>query len=428
MKTVNFLYGRTTFDLEVPDDTPVLTSNVDALKSDKDGYEIVKEAMDHPIDSPHLYELAKGKPDCTIIISDHTRPVPSQDILPHMIRELRCGNPDIKITLLVATGFHRPTTVEELRGKLGDALYEEFKDNIIVHDAHDPSKNIKIGNLPSGPDCIIDKVAYNASLLVAEGFIEAHFFAGFSGGRKSVLPGICDAVTVMGNHCGEFIASPYARTGILDKNPIHEDMVAAAEMAKLAFICNVVIDEDKKTVAAFAGNFKTAHRKGVDFLSGYCAVKPAPADIVITTNGGYPLDQNLYQSPKAVATAEACCKDGGVIIMCASCIDGMGGTHFEKLIVNGSVEEIDEYLSKIPPKETIPEQWCAQIYSRILKKHTVILVTTYLDHDLVRKANMIPASSPDEALQKAYDLVGKDASVVVIPDGVAVLAVKEGQA
>ena len=294
MKTVNFLYGRTTFDLEVPDDTPVLTSNVDALKSDKDGYEIVKEAMDHPIDSPHLYELAKGKPDCTIIISDHTRPVPSQDILPHMIRELRCGNPDIKITLLVATGFHRPTTVEELKGKLGDALYEEFKDNIIVHDAHDPSKNIKIGNLPSGPDCIIDKVAYNASLLVSEGFIEAHFFAGFSGGRKSVLPGICDAVTVMGNHCGEFIASPYARTGILDKNPIHEDMVAAAEMAKLAFICNVVIDEDKKTVAAFAGNFKTAHRKGVDFLSGYCAVKPAPADIVITTNGGYPLDQNAY--------------------------------------------------------------------------------------------------------------------------------------
>ena len=328
MKTVNFLYGRTTFDLEVPDDTPVLTSNVDALKSDKDGYEIVKEAMDNPIDSPHLYELAKGKPDCTIIISDHTRPVPSQDILPHMIRELRCGNPDIKITLLVATGFHRPTTVEELRGKLGDALYEEFKDNIVVHDAHDPSKNIKIGNLPSGPDCIIDKVAHNASLLVAEGFIEAHFFAGFSGGRKSVLPGICDAVTVMGNHCGEFIASPYARTGILDKNPIHEDMVAAAEMAKLAFICNVVIDEDKKTVAAFAGNFKTAHRKGVDFLSGYCAVKPAPSDIVITTNGGYPLDQNAYQCPKGMSAAEATVNDGGVIIMLATCQDGHGGESY----------------------------------------------------------------------------------------------------
>lgn len=181
-------------------------------------------------------------------------------------------------------------------------------------------------------------------------------------------------------------------------------------------------------IAAFAGDLEQAHEKGVSFVRSLAQCPCTTGDIVITSNGGYPLDQNLYQSPKAVATAEACCREGGVIIMCASCIDGMGGTHFEKLIVKGSVEEIDEYLSKIPPKETIPEQWCAQIYSRILKKHTVILVTTYLDHDLVRKANMIPASSPDEALQKAYDLVGKDASVVVIPDGVAVLAVKEGQA
>ena len=152
---------------------------------------------------------------------------------------------------------------------------------------------------------------------------------------------------------------------------------------------------------------------------------PVPADIVITSNGGYPLDQNLYQSPKAVATAEACCKEGGVIIMCCSCVDGMGGTHFEKLIVRGTVDEIDAYLSKIPPKESISEQWCAQIYSRILKKHKVILVTTYLDHDLVRKANMIPASTPDEALEMAYEMMGRDAKVVVIPDGVAVLAVKE---
>jgi len=122
MKTVKFFYNRTTYDLNVPDDTPVLTSRVDELKSDKNGLEIVKEAMENPIDSPRLCELAKGKPDCVIIISDHTRPVPSKDILPNMIQELREGNPDIKISLLVATGFHRPTTVEELRGKLGDEL------------------------------------------------------------------------------------------------------------------------------------------------------------------------------------------------------------------------------------------------------------------------------------------------------------------
>ena len=150
MKTVNFLYGKTTLNLDVPDNTPVLTSNLDELSSDKSGYDIVAEAMEHPIDSPRLFELAKDKPDCTIIISDHTRPVPSQDILPHMIRELRMGNPDIRITLLVATGFHRPTSIDELKSKLGDALYEEFKDNIVVHDAHDPEQNGKVGQLPSG--------------------------------------------------------------------------------------------------------------------------------------------------------------------------------------------------------------------------------------------------------------------------------------
>ena len=179
---------------EVPDDTPVLTSNVDKLVSDRAGIDIVRESMMNPIDSPRLSELAKGKPDCVIIISDHTRPVPSKDILPVMLEELRLGNPDIKVKLLVSTGFHRSTTVEELKFKLGDDLYNEFKDNIVVHDAHNPSTNIKVGSLPSGPDCIIDKVAMETSLLVSEGFIEPHFFAGFSGGRKSILPGVADAV------------------------------------------------------------------------------------------------------------------------------------------------------------------------------------------------------------------------------------------
>ena len=146
---------------------------------------------------------------------------------------------------------------------------------------------------------------------------------------------------------------------------------------------------------------------------------------MVTSNGGYPLDQNLYQSPKAVSTAEVCAGEDGVIIMCCSCCDGMGGTNFERLITLGTPEEIDAYLSKIPPKETIAEQWCPQIYSRILRKHTVIVVTTFLDHEMVRRANMIPASSLDEALKMAYERKGSDADVVVIPDGVSVMVVKE---
>jgi len=422
MKTVNFLYGQTAFSLDVPDDTPVLTSHVDELKSDKPGMAIVEEALQHPIDSPLLSELAKGKPDCTIIISDHTRPVPSQDILPPMIAQLRQGNPDIKITLLVATGYHRPTTVEELRGKLGDSLYEEFKDNIVVHNAHDPSTNVKVGVLPSGPDCIIDKVAASASLLVSEGFIEPHFFAGFSGGRKSILPGVADAVTVMGNHCSKFIDSPYARTGIIDKNPIHEDMVAAAKMAKLVFICNVVIDEDKKTVAAFAGNLETAHRQGVDFLSRYCVVKPAPADIVITTNGGYPLDQNAYQCPKGLSAGEATVKEGGCIIMLATCSDGTGGDSYYHSIADAeSVDAFYQQCLATAQEDTVPDQWCSQIWCRILRKHKVFFVADKEQKDMVNGLKAEYCETLDEAYAKARALMGENASLTCIPNGVSVV-------
>ncbi|MBR2560524.1 MAG: nickel-dependent lactate racemase [Eubacterium sp.] len=422
MKTVKFFYEKTTMNLEVPDDTPVLTSGVDRLASDKDGIDIVREAMENPINSPKLSELAKGKPDCVIIISDHTRPVPSKDILPNMLRELREGNPDIDITLLVATGFHRPTTIDELRGKLGDELYEEFKDKIVVHDAHDPSKNVKVGVLPSGPDCILDKVAVETSLLVAEGFIEPHFFAGFSGGRKSILPGIADAVTVMGNHCSKFIDDPHSRTGILDGNPMHEDMVAAAKMAKLAYIVNVVIDENKKTVAAFAGEFETAHRKGCDFIGEYVCVKPAYADIVITTNGGYPLDQNAYQSPKGMTAGEATVNDGGVIIMLSSCIDGNGGDFFYHIIADEpDIETAYQKFLATPQEETRPDQWCSQIFARIARKYRVIFVADPAQKDMIEGLKVTYAPDLDTAYKLAREWKGEDATLTCIPNGISVV-------
>ena len=422
MKKVEFFYADTTFSLDVPDDTPVLTSNVDRLASDKEGIDIVREAMENPINSPRLSELAKGKPDCVIIISDHTRPVPSKDILPNMVRELKEGNPDIKITLLVSTGFHRQTTVDELKAKLGDELYEQFKDNIVVHDAHDPSRNVKVGQLPSGPDCILDKVAMDASLLIAEGFIEPHFFAGFSGGRKSILPGIADAVTVMGNHCSKFIDDPHSRTGILDGNPMHEDMLAAARMSKLAYIVNVVIDEDKKTVAAFAGEFETAHRKGCDFISDYVCVKPEYADIVITTNGGYPLDQNAYQSPKGMSAGEATCNDDGVIIMLGSCTDGTGGDFFYHIIADEpDIETAYQKFLATPQEETQPDQWCSQIFARIARKYHVIFVADPAQKEMIEGLKVTYAPDLDTAYKMAREIKGEDASLTCIPNGISVV-------
>ena len=413
-------YGNTFIDFD-EGDANVLRSKIDELKAEGSGLEIVKKAMANPIDSPRLCELAKGKKNCVIIISDHTRPVPSKDILPNMFAELKEGNPDIEITLLVSTGFHRPTTEAELRAKLGDEIYESSK--IVVHDCFDPDSNTQIGILPSGAPCVIDKVAVETELLVSEGFIEPHFFAGFSGGRKSVLPGVCDKVTVLGNHCSKFIDSEFARTGVLDGNPLHTDMLAAAKFAKLAYIVNVVIDEDKKTVAAFAGNYVTAHRAGCDFLLSYAKVEPKPADIVITSNGGAPLDQNLYQCVKSMTAAEATCNPGGVIIECSYCADGHGGEGFYRSLKDcESAQAFYDQCMATPQEKTIPDQWESQILARVLIKHTVIMVTRPEIKTMVEDMKMKYAASLEEALEMAHALGKK--SLSVIPNGISVIVKK----
>jgi len=412
-------YGKEWLELEIPG-CAVLRSRVDQLAAEEPGIEIVRRAMAAPIGTPRLKELAKGKKSCTIIISDHTRPVPSKDIIPLMLEELREGQPDIDITLLVATGFHRGTVPEELVNKLGAEVAEHEK--IVVHDCRDAASNVKIGVLPSGADLVIDRAAVECDLLVAEGFIEPHFFAGYSGGRKSVLPGVCDKVTVMGNHCAAFIDSPYARTGILEGNPLHIDMVDAARQAKLAYIVNVIIDEDKKTVAAYAGDFEQAHEAGVRFLEGYCKVKAVPADIVITTNGGAPLDQNVYQSVKGLTAAAATAKEGGVLIMCAALADGHGGEGFYKLLRDcESAEQLYDDIMKVPQNETWPDQWEVQIMARILKRNTVIYVSDPKRKRLLEDMKIRYAEDLGEALALARELKGKDASITVVPNGVSVV-------
>lgn len=285
-------YSKDGIDFDLPENSEVLISDISELKSDKSEDDIVLEAMANPYGGVKLGELAKDAKTAVIICSDHTRPVPSKHIIPFMLREMREANPDIDIKLVIATGFHRPTTREELINKFGQEIVDN--ETIVIHDSKNPDENIDIGVLPSGAHCVLDKAVKDADLVVSEGFIEPHFFAGFSGGRKSILPGVVSETTVLGNHCAEFIASDYARTGVLEGNPIHKDMVAAAEMAGLKYIVNAVIDGEKKAVAAFAGDPFEAHGAGTDFLSGYCRVKPEKkGDIVITTNGGYPLDQNV---------------------------------------------------------------------------------------------------------------------------------------
>lgn len=297
LTVVKFPYGHSHLELNLPQDRlqAVLVSAAHNYCPSASEDELVAQAMAAPINSPPLALLAQGRKKIVYLASDHTRPVPSRVIFPAMEKEIFEGNPEADLTIVVSTGCHRPTTQAELEAKFGAEVVKKYP--IIIHDCR-TSSMVTVGQLPSGGQFKINKMAWEADLLVSEGFIEPHFFAGFSGGRKSVLPGITDLNGVVYNHNAGFIAHDRARTGILDGNPIHQDMVYAAQEARLAYIVNVVLDADKKVIKAFAGHFDQAHRAGCEFLAQLAGVKAAVADIVVTTNGGYPLDQNIYQAVK----------------------------------------------------------------------------------------------------------------------------------
>jgi len=386
------------------------------------GFE-VDRALDAPIGSPRLEELAGNAGTCVIIASDHTRPVPSKILMPRLLARLRAGNPAIGITILIATGFHRLTTRAELVSKFGEEIVASEK--IVVHDSGDASQLVQIGTLPSGGALIINKLAAEADLLISEGFIEPHFFAGFSGGRKSVLPGVSSRTTVLANHCAEFIMSPYARTGILEGNPIHQDMLFAAKAAKLAFILNVVINPEKKIVAAFAGNMEKAHAAGCEFLRKAACISVPECDIAITSNGGYPLDQNVYQSVKGTTAAEAVLREGGVVVMCAACNDGHGGQSFFDNLSRYTPQEILERTLKVARDQTEADQWEFQIFARVLAHHPVVFVTTECPHDLLAAMKIHPVSTLEEGVALARRLCGvASPRIAVIPDGVSVIAEK----
>ncbi len=383
----------------------------------------VVRAMDSPIGSVPLEELARGKRNAVVITSDHTRPVPSRIIMPEILRRLRRGSPGIDITILVATGFHRSSTDAELESKLGSEIFEH--ENIVVHDGSDPSKLIRLGTLPSGGELIVNKLAAETELLVAEGFIEPHFFAGFSGGRKSVLPGIASRQTVFANHCSEFIQSPFSRTGILENNPIHRDMLYAAERVRLAFIVNVVLDGEKRIVKAFAGDSRKAHEAGCEFLRSFCGIRVPESEIVVTSNGGYPLDQNVYQSVKGMTAAEAVCRPGGVIVMVSSCSDGVGGDSFYRNLSQAeSPQALLDRIASVPRNRTEADQWQFQIFARILARYTVILVTRECPHKILTDMHLKASSTLGEALSEARKIAGEKARIAVIPDGVSVIAQK----
>ena len=421
MFDIDVPYDRTKLHISLPEEcvAGVLEGHQSEFKAEGTQEQLIERALDNPYSSPTLEELCQNKHDIVIISSDHTRPVPSKVTMPILLRRIHAAAPQARVRILVATGMHRPSTHEELVDKYGEEIVAN--EEIVMHVATDDDAMIYIGTLPSGGSCIINRIAAQADLLLAEGFIEPHFFAGFSGSRKSVLPGIASYKTIMYNHNGQFIHDSHSRAGVLAGNQVHEDMMAAAEMAGLRFILNVVLNGDHEVIGAFAGDIHNAHEAGCSFVRELAGVKAVPCDVAITTNGGYPLDQNIYQAVKGMTAAEATLDEGGVIISIAGCSDGHGGEGFYRNIAENDPAEFEKSCITRAKSDTLADQWTAQIFARILAHHPVILVTDLCDHDMIRAMHMTPANTVDEAIAIARDLKGADAKFAIIPDGLGVV-------
>ncbi|MEA4965258.1 MAG: nickel-dependent lactate racemase [Oscillospiraceae bacterium] len=425
MPIIPFSYGKTELLADLPDSRflGALYSGLHGARPAKPPAALIQDALSRPVGAPRLADLCRGKRRVVILASDHTRPVPSRLLAPPMLDEIRRGNPDAEITFLIATGCHRPTTQAELRAKFGEEIFA--RETIVVHDCDDEENLRAIGTLPSGGKLVINRLAAEADLLLSEGFIEPHFFAGFSGGRKSVMPGIASRETVLYNHNAAFLADPHARTGVLSGNPVHEDMRYAAKAAKLAFCVNVVLNAAREPVFAAAGAPEAVHDLGCGYLRDRCAVRAVPADIVITSNGGYPLDRDIYQSVKGMSAAETTIRPGGVIIMLAECGDGHGGQSFyDAFRLAPDVRRLTARILATDPAHTEVDQWQAQIFARILQRADVVFVSAAPDA-MVRDLHMLPAHSIPEALALADRLLAgrgiQNGGILAIPDGVSVI-------
>jgi nickel-dependent lactate racemase len=326
--------------------------------------------------------------------------------------------PPENVTVIVASGLHPPLDQSELINKLGRDIFEKY--SVINHDVNQTEN---IGITSKGTPVDINKKVIEADFRVSTGLIEPHFFAGFSGGRKSIAPGVFGVRSAYKNHGYNMIEHPYARAGMLKGNPIHEDLLEQAKMAKLDFIVNVLMNNKREITHVVAGDPVKAHELGCEIKRDIVGViVDHKVDITITTNNGIPLDLDFYQTCKGIDTASQITRDGGIIIVASSCYTGIGPKEFRTL--HASVNSPKEVIRKIRREEPIGVQWQNQILARTQLKNDIYLVSE-LEDDVAKDMMITPINTIEEGLQKAFKVIGDDAQIAIIPEGPLVLPILE---
>ncbi len=411
---VKLAYGRSGLWVELPDEnvTVVEPRFVEGLPDEEAA---LRDALRHPIGTPPLRELVRAEDTVAIVFSDITRPQPRKRMLPVLLREI--GHvPRQRIVLINALGTHRPNTEEELVEMLGPDIVAGYR--IVQHDAWDWAHMVYLGPTSFGHETHVNKVYMDASVRILTGFIEPHFFAGFSGGPKAVLPGLADERSVLGNHDAGMIGHPQATWSVTTGNPIWEEMAEVAAKTAPTFLLNVTLNREKAITSVFAGHFLQAHAQGCAFARQSAMVPvPAPFDVVITTNSGYPLDLNLYQTVKGMSAAAQVVKPGGAIIAAAECWDGIPdhGQYKNLLKMASSPQEMLDIVNA--PGFLMQDQWEAQVQALIQLKAEVYVHSSGLSDEQIREAMFLPCHRIEDTLAELLSKYGPGATVCVLPEG-----------
>ncbi|MDZ7375841.1 MAG: nickel-dependent lactate racemase [candidate division KSB1 bacterium] len=365
-------YGKDGLWIDVPDENLVKILKMKPSRPILTPTTHIAQALAAPIGSPPLAQLAQGKKTACIVICDITRPVPNKILLPPLLNTLeQNGIGRDRITILIATGIHRPNLGDELIQLVGPEIASNYR--IVNHYARRNETHSYLGKTSRGTDVLVDSSYVNAELKITTGFIEPHLMAGFSGGRKLICPGISSLDTVKVMHSPKILEHPNAREGVIDGNPFHEESLEIAKMAGVDFIVNVALNEDKQIIGIFAGDLEKAHQRGVEFVREQVGDTVAePVDIVITTSAGYPLDATFYQSIKGLTAALPIVKKGGTIILAAECREGLGSPEFSKLL--RETEDVEVFMHNILKDDYfVVDQWQFEEYAKVLRKAEVYL-------------------------------------------------------
>jgi len=414
---IRLKYGETGLNLEFPE-TPNFVGVLYPQEAEvlTEPEEAVQQSLATPIESAPLQELARGKSDAVIVISDITRPVPNALLLPIIIQHLEAaGIPSAKITILIATGIHRPNEGQELERLVGKTIATSYR--VINHFSKNQDDMALVGYIGDGVPALVNKHYLAADLKILTGFIEPHMWAGFSGGRKSILPGISSVKTLEFMHGPEMVAHPLTRYGVLEGNPFHEAGLAIMEQAGADFIVNVTLDTSKRLTGVFAGHPVKAHLEGVAFLSRHCVrTLEHPLDFVVTTNAGAPLDCNLYQTSKGISGVAGATRDGGVILVASECLEGFGSEEYRAVFEHATTPEA--FIQKLMKKEFfLPDQWCAQETYQVMLRNEIWVYTEGIDAETLKRFHFRPVETVSQAIAELLERFGEDARWAIVPDG-----------